>query len=213
MFFAVLSAIEPRLLRGDVHRVLAGGRIVRADLRADAIFQRRDDLAARRVVLRIGREDHQQVERQADGIALNLDVAFLKDVEQADLNLAGEIGQLVDAEDAAVGARQQTVVNRELVGELQPAARRLDRIDVAEHVGNRHVRRGELLDIARLARQPRDVGVVAVPRRCACGTPSRSARTGRRESRSPRRSADARRAATRARAGCGFSPGRAGRAE
>jgi hypothetical protein len=60
------------------------------------------------------------VERQPDRIALDLDVAFLQDVEQADLDLAGEIGQLVDREDAAVGARQQPVVHRQLVGELCP---------------------------------------------------------------------------------------------
>ena len=61
--------------------------IMRADLRADAVLQRRDDLAARRVVLRIGAEHQRHVERQAHRIALNLHVAFLHDVEQADLDL------------------------------------------------------------------------------------------------------------------------------
>ena len=148
-------AIEPGLLRGDRHRMMAGGRIVRADLRADAVLQRRDDLAARGVVLGVGAEDEQHVERQPHRIALNLDVALLQDVEQADLNLAGQVGQLVDREDAAVGARQQPVVHRQLVGELQPAARRLDRIEIADHVGDRDVGRRELLDIARLARAAR----------------------------------------------------------
>ena len=164
MRVAVLVAIEPCFLRGDLHGVLAARRVVRADLGADAILQRGDDLASRRVVLRVCREDHQQVERQADGVSLDLDVAFLEDVEQADLNLAREVGQLVDAEDAAVGTRQEAVMNRELVGQLQPAARRLDRIDVAEHVGDRHVWRRELFDVARVARQPRDIGVVAFGR-------------------------------------------------
>ncbi len=88
-------------------------RIVRADLAADAVFQRRDDLAARRVVFRIGGEHQHHVERQADRIAFDLDVAFLHDVEQADLDFAGQIGQFVDGEDAAIGARQQAVVNRQ----------------------------------------------------------------------------------------------------
>ena len=131
-------------------------RIVRADLRADAILQRRDDLAARGVVLGVGAEDQQHVERQPDRIALDLDVPFLEDVEQADLDLAGEIRQLVDREDAAVRPRQQPVVHRQLVGELQRGARRLDRIEVADHVGDGHVGRRELLDVARVARQPRD---------------------------------------------------------
>ena len=75
-----------------------------ANLAPDAVFERSNDLAARRVIFRICAEHNRHIERQADGIALNLHVAFLHDVEQADLNLAGEIGQFVDGEDAAVGA-------------------------------------------------------------------------------------------------------------
>ncbi len=39
---------------------------MRADFAADAILERRDDLAAGRVVFRIGGEDEQQIERQPD---------------------------------------------------------------------------------------------------------------------------------------------------
>ena len=105
------------------------------------------------------------VERQAHRVALDLDVAFLQDVEQADLDLAGEIGQLVDGEDAAVGARQQAVVHRQLVGELQAGARRLDRIDVADHVGDRHVRRRQLLDVALRRGPSQAIGSVVAVRR------------------------------------------------
>ena len=94
------SAVDPGFLRGDRHRLLAAGHVVRADLGADAILERRDDLAARRVVLGVGGEEHHDVERQPDREAFDLDVALLQDVEQADLDLAGEIGQLVDREDA-----------------------------------------------------------------------------------------------------------------
>ena len=135
-------------------RVGAAAQVVRADLGADAVLERRDDLAARRVVLGVRGEDDQHVERQAHRVALDLDVAFLQDVEQADLDLAGEVGQLVDGEDAAIGARQQAEVHRQLVAELQAALGGLDRIDVADHVGDRHVRRRQLLDVARLARPP-----------------------------------------------------------
>ena len=155
------AAIEPGFLRGDRHRVLARRGVVRADLRADAVFERRDDLAARRVVLGVGAEDQQDVERQPHRVALDLDVAFLKDVEEADLDLAGEVGQLVDREDAAVRARQQPVVHRQLVGELQAGARGLDRIEVADKVGDRDVGRRQLLDVARVAVQPADGQVVA----------------------------------------------------
>ena len=96
---------------------------MRADLAADAVLQRRDDLAARGVVFRIRGEDQQHVERQAHRIALNLHVAFLHDVEQADLNLAGQVGQFVDGEDAAVGARQQAVVHGQFVARCSGPAR------------------------------------------------------------------------------------------
>ena len=100
---------------------------MRPDLGADAVLQRRDDLAARRVVLRVRREDEHDVERQPHRVAFDLDVALLEDVEEADLDLAREVGQLVDREDAAVGPRQQPVVHRQLARELDAAARRLDR--------------------------------------------------------------------------------------
>ena len=135
---------------------------MRANLGADAILERRDDLAAGGVVLGVGGEQHHDVERQPHREALYLDVAFLQDVEQTDLNLAREIGQLVDGEEPAVGARQQAEVHRQLAGQLQPAVRGLDRVDVADHVGDGDVRRCQLLDVARLARQPADAHRVAV---------------------------------------------------
>ena len=126
----------------------SAAHVVRSDLGADAILERRDDLAARGVVLGIGGEEHHHVERQPHRVALDLDVAFLQDVEQADLDLAGQVGQFVDREDAAIGARQQAEVHRQLAASCSPPLRRLDRIDVADHVGDGDVGRRELLDIA-----------------------------------------------------------------
>ena len=169
--------------------------IVRADFAADAVLERRDDLAARGVVFRVGGEHQQQVERQADRIALNLHVAFLHDVEQPDLDLAGQVGQFVDGEDAAVGARQQAVVHGQFVGDVLPAARRLDRVDIADHVGDGDVGRGQLLDVAMIAVEPGDGGLVALLRRSGRGSGGRSAGTGCRGSRSLRHRAHTRRAA------------------
>jgi hypothetical protein len=134
------------------------------DFRADAVLERGDDLAARRVVLRVCGEHEQHVELQTNRVALDLDVALLKDVEEADLDLAGKIRELVDREDAAIGPRQQAVVHGQLVGEIQAGLRGPDRIDVPDHVGDRHVRRGELLDVARFSWQPRDREAVALGR-------------------------------------------------
>jgi hypothetical protein len=134
---------------------------VRPDFRSDAILERRDDLSARRVILRVRGEDEHDVELQPNRIALNLDVALLKDVEQADLDLPGEIGELVHGEDPAVRPRQQPVVHRQLVGQIQSGLRRLDRVDVADHVGDRHVRRRELLDETVFTPQPADGQAIA----------------------------------------------------
>jgi hypothetical protein len=103
-----------------------------------------------------------QVERQAHGVTLNLHVAFLHDVEQTHLDLAGQVGQFVDGEDAAVGARQQSVMHGQFVGDVLPAARRLDRVDIADHVGDGHVRRGQLFHVTVVAAQPGDFGVVTL---------------------------------------------------
>ena len=102
----VAVAGRPGFLRGDGDAFIHGGGIVGANLRADAVFERSDDLAARGVVLRIGAEDQRHIQRQAHRISLNLHVAFLHDVEQADLDFSGQVGQFVDGEDAAIGARQ-----------------------------------------------------------------------------------------------------------
>ena len=139
---------------------------MRRHLGADAVFERRDDLAARGVVFGVGREDEHHVEGQADGVALNLHVALLHDVEEADLNLAREVGQLVDGEEPAVGARQKAVVDGQLVREQVPAARGLDGVYVADDVGDRDVGRGELFDEARVALDPADGRVFAVALDC-----------------------------------------------
>ena len=165
-------APRPRFLRGDRDAFFHGRRIVRANLRADAVFQRRDDLAARRVVFRIRAEHQRDIERQADRISLNLHVAFLHDVEQADLNLSRQIGQFVDGEDAAIGARQQAVVHGQFAREFVSAARRLDGIDVADQVGDGDVGRGQLLHVALIGREIGDRRVVAQPRNFVAAAPA-----------------------------------------
>ncbi len=135
--------------------------VVGADFAADAVLERGDDLAARGVVLGVGGEDDGDVERQADGVALNLHVALLHDVEEGDLDFAGEVGELVDGEDAAVGAGQQAVVHGELGAEILVAARGLDGVDVADEIGYGDVGGGELFDVAVVGGEPGDGGFVA----------------------------------------------------
>ena len=135
-----VAADEPLLLLADDRElVVEGPRVVRPDLRAEAVLERGDDPAARRVVLGVGAGDHEQVERQADGEAADLDVALLEDVEQADLDPLGEVGQLVDREDPAVRARDQAVVEGQLVAQVA-ALGDPDRVDLADQVGDRDVR-------------------------------------------------------------------------
>src|ERR1035437_8487013 len=150
------GAAEPGFLPGDGDALFEDRGVVGADLAADAVLKGGNDLAAGGVVFGIGGKDEQQVEREADGVALNLDVAFLHDVEEPDLDLAGEIGQFVDGENAAVGARQQAVVDGELVGDVLAAASGLDGVDIADHVGDGHVRGGQLFDVAMVAVEPGD---------------------------------------------------------
>lgn len=96
-----------RFLPNDLHFGRHFKRIVRADLAAEPVFQRRDDAAAIRVVLGVRRCDEQHVERQANLVAAHLHVAFFEHVQKSDLDALGEVGQFVDGEDAAVRARHE----------------------------------------------------------------------------------------------------------
>src|SRR5215472_270714 len=129
---------------------------MRANFGANAVLEGRDDFAARGIVFRIRREDEEHIQSHANGIALNLDIALLHDVEEAHLNLAGKIGEFVNREDAAIGAREQSVVNRQLVRQIFPPTGRLDGIDVAEDIRDRYIRGSELLDVAMFAGEPGD---------------------------------------------------------
>ena len=156
-----VDGARPSLLAHDVHLRGHVERVVGADLAAEAVLQRRDDAAAVGVVLGVRRGHQQDVEGQADLVAAHLDVALLEHVEQADLDAFGEVGQLVDGEDAAVGPRDEAVVQRQLVGQVATLGD-LDRVDLADQVGDRRVRRRQLLAEAGVAVDPRDRRVLAV---------------------------------------------------
>ncbi len=129
--------------------------VVRTDLRAEAVLEGGDDPAAVRVVLGVGRRHEHDVERQPDAVAPDLYVAFLEDVEQPDLDALGEVGQLVDGEEAAVDAGDEAVVQRELVAQVA-ALGDLDRVDLADEVGDGGVGSGQLLAVALRAVHPVD---------------------------------------------------------
>src|SRR6266849_5065132 len=73
-------ARDPGFLLGDGHSFVEGRWVMRANLRADAILQRSDDFAASGVVLRIGGKYEEDVEGQAQWVAVNLNVACLQEV-------------------------------------------------------------------------------------------------------------------------------------
>ena len=150
-----------RLRQRDRHLGVDLERVVGADLRPEAVLQRGDDPTAVRVVLRVGRREEDQVEREADLVAAHLDVALLQHVEETDLDALGEVGQLVDGEDAAVRARDEAVVEGELVGQVA-ALGHLDRVDLTDQVGDGRVRGGELLAVATGPVDPLDRGVLTV---------------------------------------------------
>src|ERR1700730_14889185 len=155
-------AAHPRFLRRDGHPFFESRWIVRANLCADAVLERSDDFSARGVILRIRGKHQQHIERQPQRIALNLNVAFLHYVKQADLNLSGQVGQLVDGKNAAVCARQQAIVDGQLVREVAAAARGTNGIDVADDVGDGDVRSGELFHETLVAGHPRNRRIVAL---------------------------------------------------
>jgi hypothetical protein len=146
---------KPHLLTHDLELEFRRRGVVGADLRRIAVLQRRDDATAAGVVLRVRAGHDEHVDRQADAVALHLHIALFHDVEQAHLHLFRQVGKLVDAEDPAVRARQEAEVHRLLVGEGSPLGD-LDRIDVADQIGDRDVGRGELFHITIVAVHPVD---------------------------------------------------------
>jgi hypothetical protein len=143
---------------GDGDSLSGGLRIVRADDRADAVLQRRDDPAAVGVILRIGAEDQADVQIQPDRIAANLHVALLQHVEQSHLNARRQIRQLVDGENPAIAARDQPVVHRRFIRQVS-ALGMFHQIDLADQIGDGHIRRGQLFVVAVVAMHPFDLGV------------------------------------------------------
>ncbi len=136
------------------------GRIVRADLRTEAVLQGGDDAPSVGVVLGVGRGHQHDVEGQADGETTDLHVALLEDVEKTDLDPLGQVGQLVHGEDAAIGAGDQSEVQGHLVGQVATLGH-LDGVDLSDEVGDGGVRRGQLLREAGVAVDPVDPGGVA----------------------------------------------------
>ena len=112
------------------------------------------------VVLGIGRRHQQHVQRQPEGVAADLDVALLHHVEQRDLDALGQVGELVDGHDPAVRARHQAEVDGLRIAE-RTALRHLDRVDVADQVGDGSVRRGQLLGVPLAAVLPHHRQLVA----------------------------------------------------
>src|SRR6266849_4330145 len=117
----------------DLHLFADAQRIVRADLRSESVLQWSDDPAARRVVLGVGARDDEEVEWKPYAITADLHVLLFHDVEKADLDSLSKVRELVDSEDAAICARQQSVMDGELVGEVAPFGD-LDRVDLADEV-------------------------------------------------------------------------------
>src|SRR5438094_1472848 len=158
----VASAPGACLLRSNRNAFVERSRIVRANFRTNAVFQRRNDLPTRGVVLRIGAEYKGNVKRQAHRISLNLHITFLHDVEQTHLNFAGEIGQLIDGKNASIGARQQPVVHRQFAAEFMPAACSFNGIDIADQIRNRDIGSRQLFYVAILGSEISDGRAVAV---------------------------------------------------
>ena len=132
------------LLFDDVDLGIDFDRIVGADLGAEAVLERGDDATAVGVVLGVCRREQHDVERQLDAIAADLHVAFFEHVQQADLDAFGQVRKFVDREQTTIRTGHHAVVQRELVAQVTTLGD-LDRVDLADEVGNRGVGCGQLL--------------------------------------------------------------------
>src|SRR3990172_2280270 len=108
-----------------------GGRIVGLNLSAVSVLERRDNAAAVGIVFRVGAGDEENIERQPDAVAPNLDIPLLHQIEKTDLKFFSKVRQFVYAEDAAVGPGHHAVVYGQLVRKIA-ALGNLDRVHIAD---------------------------------------------------------------------------------
>ncbi len=99
-----LVGINVRFLLCDLLSYFQRLGVVRDNLTVDAVFQWRNNTAAIGVVLRIGRKNKLDFQRQPQLESTDLNITFLQDVEQGNLNAGLQVGQFVDDENTAVGA-------------------------------------------------------------------------------------------------------------
>ena len=76
-----VGAGQPGILLGDGHSLRRRFGIVRANHRADAVLQRRDDPSPVGVILWIGAEHQTHIQIQPDRISANLHVALFQHIE------------------------------------------------------------------------------------------------------------------------------------
>src|SRR6202171_5772099 len=159
------------LLLHDPDFVVDVARVVRPDLRPETVLQRRDDAAAVGVVLRVGAGDDDDVDREAEFEAADLHVALFYQVQQTNLDAFRQVRELVDGKDAAVGARHQAVVDGQLIGQVL-ALRDPDRVDLADQVGDRGVRGGQLFAVSLVGGDPAHRDLVSLRRHAVAAGPT-----------------------------------------
>src|SRR5262249_37370902 len=83
---------------------------------------------------------------------LNLNISFLHDVEQTDLDLSSKIWKFIDGKDSPIGAGQQAIVHAQLATNSMSALGGLDWIDISDDIGTGHVLGCKLLHVPRIPR-------------------------------------------------------------
>ena len=69
--------------------MLQSGGIVSSNFGADSILQRSNNLAAGRIIFRVGGKYHHNVQQQTNRITFDLHIALLQNIEETDLDLSG----------------------------------------------------------------------------------------------------------------------------
>src|SRR5260370_911759 len=99
----------------DIHLMLKSPRIMSTNLRTNTVFERRDDASTVGIIFRVGAGDNVYIQRQTNLIPTNLHITLFHNIQQTYLNTLCQVRQLVNTEDAAISARNQTVVDGQLI--------------------------------------------------------------------------------------------------
>ena len=150
----LLSTVHSCFLSSDAQCGFHRFWIVCKYLTFDSVFKRRYNRTTVGIIFWIGSEYKNNIQRKSQLKTTNLNIPFLKNIKEGNLNPCLQIRKFIDYKDATVTSWNDAVVNYSFIREIQPQVRCFYRINIPDKICDRHIRSSQLLTVALAAVQP-----------------------------------------------------------